>query len=297
MADNKPLVSIGLPVYNGERFLVQTLDSLLAQNYENFELIISDNASTDHTKGICEGYAKSDPRIRLYRNEENIGLTNNFKGVLELAQGEYFMWAAHDDQWDSNYISSLVTLLTTTPDVALACPMVKTVNVDNRVLSEHRFPDQLGHMKALRRICALLSSLESGWVYGLFRIEGLRTENDPCHRFVWANDILLLLRFVLNYRVAGTNATVFYQRKTGLSARIYKPQSLRDRLRFVGWLFSGAWSSLFHSRLSVTTKLLLILPVLWCVDRNAVGLGDLLVGRSRRVVGRLVRGVLGSASR
>ena len=82
MVANKPLVSIGLPVYNGENYVRQALDSLLAQDYESFELIVSDNASTDATQQICLEYASQDSRIRYHRNEVNIGLYNNFTRVF-----------------------------------------------------------------------------------------------------------------------------------------------------------------------------------------------------------------------
>jgi glycosyltransferase involved in cell wall biosynthesis len=80
---SKPLVSMGLPVYNGERYIRQAIDSLIAQDYENFELIISDNASTDSTKDICEEYARNDKRIKYSRNTANLGGSANAKKVLE----------------------------------------------------------------------------------------------------------------------------------------------------------------------------------------------------------------------
>jgi glycosyltransferase involved in cell wall biosynthesis len=111
MADNKPLVSIGMPVYNGERFIQQAVDSLLAQDYKYFELIISDNASADRTADICKSYAAKDARVRYYHNEENSGPVANFNRVLECAGGEYFMWAACDDLWEPTYISTLLQSL------------------------------------------------------------------------------------------------------------------------------------------------------------------------------------------
>src|SRR4051794_3298661 len=92
-----PKLSIGLPVYNGENFLAHAVDSILAQDFRDFELIISDNASTDRTAEICRGYAESDPRVRYVRFETNQGGSRNFCYVFELARGEYFKWAAHDD--------------------------------------------------------------------------------------------------------------------------------------------------------------------------------------------------------
>jgi len=88
MSYDNPCVSIGLPVYNRERFLRETLESLLAQTFEDFELIISDNASTDGTQAICREYTSKDPRIRYYRNDQNRGASWNYNHVFELSVGE-----------------------------------------------------------------------------------------------------------------------------------------------------------------------------------------------------------------
>jgi len=108
MTKNSPLVSIGMPVYNGEKTVWEALDSLLAQDFKDFELIISDNASTDNTAEICHQYAARDSRVRFYRNEANIGPTANFNRLVHLARGKYFMWAADDDWWEPSYISCMV---------------------------------------------------------------------------------------------------------------------------------------------------------------------------------------------
>lgn len=102
-----PKVSIGMPVYNGEKFIHEALDSLIAQTFTDFELVISDNASTDETQTICETYALRDPRIRYVRQTENKGALANFQFVLNEALGEYFMWAAADDLWDEHWIESI----------------------------------------------------------------------------------------------------------------------------------------------------------------------------------------------
>ncbi|MCX7109932.1 MAG: glycosyltransferase family 2 protein [Proteobacteria bacterium] len=99
-----PKVSIGMPVYNGEKFIREALDSLLAQTFTDFEIIISDNASTDGTSEICSEYISRDSRIRYIRQTENIGIMRNFQFVLDEAIGEYFMWAAHDDLWGTKFI-------------------------------------------------------------------------------------------------------------------------------------------------------------------------------------------------
>jgi glycosyltransferase involved in cell wall biosynthesis len=102
-----PKVSIGMPVYNGELYIREALDSLLAQTFTNFELIISDNASTDGTEAICNEYATSDARIRYVRHSVNRGAIVNFQFVLDEAIGEYFMWAAADDIFFTNHLDLL----------------------------------------------------------------------------------------------------------------------------------------------------------------------------------------------
>jgi glycosyltransferase involved in cell wall biosynthesis len=102
-----PKVSIGMPVYNGETFISEALDSLLAQTFADFELIISDNASTDATQSICEKYASCDPRIKYMGQTHNKGALANFQFVLDQSQGEFFMWAAADDLWDKGWIETV----------------------------------------------------------------------------------------------------------------------------------------------------------------------------------------------
>ena len=97
MATDGPRVSIGLPVYNGDNYLAETLDSILAQTFTDFELIISDNGSTDRTEAICRRYAAQDHRVRYVRNPSNLGAARNYKRAFELARGEYFKWNGHDD--------------------------------------------------------------------------------------------------------------------------------------------------------------------------------------------------------
>ena len=99
-----PMVSIGVPVYNGEETLTAALDSLLAQSFSDFEIIVSDNASTDKTEEICLSFCKRDSRIIYVRQEKNIGAAKNFEFVLKKSQGRYFTWAAADDLRSSDFL-------------------------------------------------------------------------------------------------------------------------------------------------------------------------------------------------
>lgn len=120
MVDDRPLVSIGLPVYNGAQFLRKTLDSLLGQTYENLELIVSDNASTDGTGEICQEYAGRDYRIHYYRNAANLGAAVNTNRVFALSSGDYFMWASDEDYWSPDYVRSCMEVLVDTDKIILA---------------------------------------------------------------------------------------------------------------------------------------------------------------------------------
>lgn len=114
-----PRVGVGMPVYNGERFVAEAIESVLRQTEPDFELVISDNASTDRTADICRGYAAADRRIRYFRNDINQGALPNFNRVFELARGKYFKWAAHDDVLHPDFLRRCVEALEAAPDGAL----------------------------------------------------------------------------------------------------------------------------------------------------------------------------------
>jgi glycosyltransferase involved in cell wall biosynthesis len=116
MTQPRPRVSIGLPIYNAERFLAECLDSFLAQTFSDFELIVSDNGSTDLTPQICREYAARDGRVRTFRSEENRGVAWNFNRVFQLSRGEYFRWAAHDDLVAPDYLARCVAALDNHPE-------------------------------------------------------------------------------------------------------------------------------------------------------------------------------------
>jgi glycosyltransferase involved in cell wall biosynthesis len=111
MIQTPPKVSIGLPVYNGERYLAETIQSLRDQIFPDFEIIICDNASTDGTAEICRRYLNLDKRIRYYRNSKNFGAAFNFNRTFKLASGKYFKWAAHDDLIAPDFLLKCVEIL------------------------------------------------------------------------------------------------------------------------------------------------------------------------------------------
>jgi glycosyltransferase involved in cell wall biosynthesis len=130
-----PRVSIGLPVYNGENYLAETLDSILAQTFTDFEVIISDNASTDRTETICRQYAAQDRRIRYLRNTSNLGAAKNYNRVFELSQGEYFKWNGHDDPLAPVFLERCVAVLDRHPGVVLCFARNRSMSAAKLMMS------------------------------------------------------------------------------------------------------------------------------------------------------------------
>lgn len=170
------LVSIGLPTRNRASVIRPLLDSLLAQDYRNFELIISDNASNDETPQVLEEYAARDARIRWIRQSENLGLIGNQNFVFAQARGEYFVWSGDDDIYEPDFLSQLAAVLDADPRVVLAyCPLDWIDDqdrlVDRAVTPYHREPAPTPVAEILRQLWD-----EQGWgkFIGMFRTDVLR---------------------------------------------------------------------------------------------------------------------------
>ena len=177
LKSNKPLVSIGIPVYNGERYIRRSLDSLLAQDYANVELIVSDNASTDDTPNICRGYAKKDKRVTVYSRSCTVSASENFKTVLEIARGSYFMWAADDDYWLPTFVTELVEELENHPEVGIAMCAVNRIREDSSLFDTVHFlgndnPNKKNYYQMARGLCS--SKKYNLYIYGLFRTQLLK---------------------------------------------------------------------------------------------------------------------------
>ena len=164
-----PRVSIGLPVYNGERYLAVALDALQAQTFTDFELIISDNASTDGTPAICSQYAAGDERIRYSRNSTNIGGAPNFRRVFHLARGEYFMWAMHDDLYAPTFLARAVEALDRDPTVVLCCARTRVIAADGSAIRDDTTPPlRVASPRAHERFGDLVR-----WDYNCYEVLGL----------------------------------------------------------------------------------------------------------------------------
>ena len=135
MTEATPKVTVGMPVYNGEKFLREAIDAILAQTFEDFELVISDNGSTDGTEAMCREYGSRDPRVRYLRADRNHGVVWNFNRVFNEARGEYFKWAAYDDVCAPAFIARCVEVLDQHPDVVWCHPLSKPIDAQGKSLT------------------------------------------------------------------------------------------------------------------------------------------------------------------
>jgi glycosyltransferase involved in cell wall biosynthesis len=179
LRDGPPRVSVGMPVFNGEAFLADAIESILAQTFDDLELIISDNASTDRTQEICEHYAERDPRIRYVRQPKNLGASPNYNYTFHEARGEYFKWAAYDDVVRPTFIERCVEVLDRYPDVQLA--FTRTLRINPQGVIMGTYPDY-GDMRLMssrpsRRFGDMVCMQHNtvGCFFGLMRRRELET--------------------------------------------------------------------------------------------------------------------------
>ncbi len=132
-----PRVSIAMPAYNCEKYIAQSLESLLGQSYSDFELVISDNASTDGTEAVCRRYEALDTRVRYVRRTENIGGPGNFRYVFSLCSGEYHKWSTADDYWHPDFLKEAVAVLDQKPDVVLCYPKTRKIDPEGATLADY----------------------------------------------------------------------------------------------------------------------------------------------------------------
>jgi len=139
IANKMPAISLGLPVYNGESYLAQAIEAVQQQTNGHFELIITDNASTDGTEAICRVYERRDRRIRYYRNESNLGAAGNFNCDFALAGGPFFKWVAYDDLMASAFLERCVDVLHRDPSVVLCYPRASIIDENGEFLENYDF--------------------------------------------------------------------------------------------------------------------------------------------------------------
>lgn len=163
-----PRIILGMPIYNGEKHIRETLDSILAQTVTDFRLIISDNASTDATADICREYAQRDDRIRYYRQAENLGFVKNFNFVFQPDGAPYFKWAAHDDVLKPTYLQRCLELLEQDDSLAMAHCVTLRIDEQSREIGKYNNL-RLNGDRIRDRFWAILWTIDIYEVYGVMR--------------------------------------------------------------------------------------------------------------------------------
>lgn len=211
-------ISIGMPVYNGEKFVRNALESILSQTYKDFELIISDNASTDSTSLICQEYARKDTRIRYVRQNKNMGSIWNLYFVLQEAKYKYFMWAAVDDYWLNTFIEKNVkvlesdeTIIGSISDVKLyreftdeGKPKINELSKKNKFLYVDSTSGSFEE-----RIKKYLRFFQASIIYGVYRTEVLKKSSISDN--FWANDFAIVLNTLKYGNLYVVNEVLMYR--------------------------------------------------------------------------------------
>jgi glycosyltransferase involved in cell wall biosynthesis len=271
-----PKVSIGLPVWNGEKYIRLALDSVLRQDYTDFEFIISDNASTDATQNICLEYAAKDRRIRYFRNEKNIGATKNFNRAFELARGEFFKWITYDDEIGPSFLRRCIETFQNAPaQTVLVCCRSQAIDETGQVLWPRRL-EMKSSPKPSCRLASLLSTLDRSTphpIWGLIRTRTLRQTR--LMGVVHADEMLLCELALLGNFVEIPEELQMWRLHHGGTDAVYRtsrqllawhdPNKANNRIVLPTWLARDLEYFRFvrHIPLSVTERLICYAIVSW----------------------------------
>jgi glycosyltransferase involved in cell wall biosynthesis len=220
--NNSPRVTVGLAVYNGEKYIHKAIDSILGQTYKNFDLIISDNNSFDKTVEICESYAKKDSRIKIIKNKVNVGAINNMNNIFyysveNLPNNEFFNLIAYDDLWDSTYLEKSLEVLKNNDQALLCNASVKVLfpdgTTDTNTTEGVRYKSINTLNLSIEERFSLLWSTSNWFIfYGLFRIDKLK--NIMPIPVVYGSDLVFATRMVLNGYFASIDERLLFYRLT-----------------------------------------------------------------------------------
>lgn len=253
-----------MPVYNGERWVGEAIGSILAQTFQDFLLVISDNASTDGTGAICERFAQRDSRVRYHRNPQNIGLFKNYDRVFGLCASQYFKWAASGDVCRPEFLERCIAVLDSRPDVVLAYP--RAALFDERIESAKPYEDglDLQDERPSDRLTKLLARIQlNNIINGVIRSDALR--RTALNKSYVSSDINLVAELALQGKFAEVPERLFLRRMNKATATAMKTkaenveyfeQGSNSVYDFHHWklemgFFKGAW----RARLPLGEKL------------------------------------------
>jgi glycosyltransferase involved in cell wall biosynthesis len=231
-------ITVGMPVFNGERYLERAIQSILVQSYTDFRLVILDNASTDQTAEIAREYARRDARVVYHRNEVNLGAGPNFNRVFGLCDSEYFKWAAHDDELRPAYLEKCIGALDADENAILAHSHVQEIDDGGNLLRAYPpVPDDVESRERWRRFTARL--MDRGWcteIFGVIRAE--RLVGTPLIASFAGSDLALIIELTLRGRFIIIREPLFLHRihsSRYTSAILEKNQNGAARAEIMAW--------------------------------------------------------------
>lgn len=282
-----------MPVYNGEEFLGVAIDSLLAQTCGNFELVISDNASTDATESICRAYAAKDARIKYQRNTVNIGASENYNSVFRRSTAPYFKWASSNDYCAPEFLARCVEVLNANADTALVYPRTRLFRVTLDDAQDYQDSVDIRDENAVVRFERMIAQLGlNNIMNGVMRSAPLK--RTPLIKPFFASDCVLMAELALYGKIIEYPEFLFYRRMDEKTAtklksaeevlRHYDPE-LKNPMLFQEWkamreYFAAVARSELPLRQKITAYSRLIRRVRW--RRNALG-ADVLQAIRRSV--------------
>lgn len=249
----KPRVTLGLPVYNGERYVGQAIDTILAQTYTDFVLLIGDNCSTDRTEEICRRYAEADARIVYHRHPQNIGAGPNFNYLFDISDGEYFKWCPHDDLMAPEYLDRCVAQLDANPDAVLCHTDTLLIDASGDIFAQgSALPRGPASRAPAERFCGFVMRSRLCYeVLGVIRASALR--RTQLHQPYFGSDRALLAALMLQGRFLGVAEPLFMNRRHAeafsesavrgvrVSTQWYDPRLVARRPPIVSRLYRDYW--------------------------------------------------------
>jgi glycosyltransferase involved in cell wall biosynthesis len=244
-----PHVSIGMPAYNAERTIRASIEALLAQTFGDFELIVSDNASTDGTWAVIEDCARRDPRIVAVRQDRNIGANANYSAVFRLARGRYFKWASSNDWCSPRFLEACVSHLEAHADVVLAQPRTRLFESAPESGADYDGDVAFDADDPVERFTAAATTMRlNNAMNGVVRADALRRtrliEHYP------GADVVLVGQLALMGRIALLPERLFHRRMDGATAtRLMSAEAVQRhhyptptlRSLFPTWRFAAGW--------------------------------------------------------
>lgn len=211
------MLTIGMPVYNGERFIAQALRSLIMQDFRDWVMLVADNCSTDNTVAIVQDFCRQDARIRLIRHERNIGAIHNFLFLAEQTTTPFFMWAAADDEWSSNYVGGCIAALEADPELGFAGGTVANTDLNGARVRSYRPFSSFERKGVAARVISFAAAREAdgkaNMIYSVYRTPLVKTVCSIPGIFEgWGSDMAFVAAALARGRYAQVQQAVLLKR-------------------------------------------------------------------------------------